>query len=141
MSYTGGYETRYDTLPQGQLNALFSSAQWAGLSFAERLDACQEVANRYAAEHDVEPCLITHHPMEGSAYGEQFGSTIRLNTYLVRDGQFCTHFTDENGNDRMKEQIQENYNRIKAEVKQIVSDELQRIADDPELSHLLQQKG
>lgn len=98
MSYTGGYETRYDTLTRGQLNALFSSAQWAGLSFAERLDACQEVANRYAAEHDVEPCLITHHPMEGSAYGEQFGSTIRLNTYLVRDGQFCTHFTDENGN-------------------------------------------
>jgi len=36
-----------------------------------------------------------------------------------------TDFTDENGNDRMKEQIQENYNRIKAEVKQIVSDELQ----------------
>ncbi len=52
-----------------------------------------------------------------------------------------TDFTDENGNDRMKEQIQENYNRIKAEVKQIVSDELQRIADDPELAHLLQQKG
>ena len=52
-----------------------------------------------------------------------------------------TDFTDENSNDRMKEQIQENYNRIKAEVKQIVSDELQRIADDPELSHLLQQKG
>lgn len=98
MSYTGGYDTRYDTLTQEQLNALFSSAQWNGLSFAERLDACQEVANRYAAEHDVEPCLITHHPMEGSAYGEQFGSTIRLNTYLVRDGQFCTHFIDENGN-------------------------------------------
>ena len=52
-----------------------------------------------------------------------------------------TDFTDADGNDRMKEQIQENYNRIKAEVKQIVSDELQRIADDPELSHLLQQKG
>lgn len=98
MSYTGGYDTRYDTLTQGQLHALFSSAQWSGLSFEERLDACQEVANRYAAEHDVEPCLITHHPMEGSAYGEQFGSTIRLNTYLVRDGQFCTHFFDENGN-------------------------------------------
>ena len=78
MSYTGGYNTRYDTLTQGQLNALFSSAQWAGLSFEERLDACQEVANRYAAEHDVEPCLITHHPMEGSAYGEQFGSTMMV---------------------------------------------------------------
>ena len=35
-----------------------------------------------------------------------------------------TDFRDENGNDRMKEMIQENYNRIKAEVKQIVADEL-----------------
>jgi len=52
-----------------------------------------------------------------------------------------TDFTDADGNDRMKEQIQENYNRIKAEVKQIVADELKRIADDPELAHLLQQKG
>ena len=51
-----------------------------------------------------------------------------------------TDFTDTDDNDRMKEQIQENYNRIKAEVKQIVADELKRIADDPELSHLIQQK-
>lgn len=51
-----------------------------------------------------------------------------------------TDFTDENGIDRMKEQIQENYNRIKADVKQIVANELKRIADDPELAHLLQQK-
>ena len=52
-----------------------------------------------------------------------------------------TDFTDENGVDRMKEQIQENYNRIKADVKQIVAEELQRIADDPALAHLLQQRG
>ena len=52
-----------------------------------------------------------------------------------------TDFTDENGNDCMKQQVQENYNRIKAEVKQIVSDELLRIQNDPELAHLLQQKG
>ncbi len=38
-----------------------------------------------------------------------------------------TDFTDENGVDKMKEQIQLNYNRIKEEVKQIVADELQRI--------------
>ena len=43
-------------------------------------------------------------------------------------------------NDRMKETIQENYNRIKAEVRQIVADELQRIQSDPELQHLLQGK-
>lgn len=48
-----------------------------------------------------------------------------------------TNFVDENGVDRMKEMIKENYDRIKAEAKQIVVDELQRIKDDPELAHLL----
>ena len=52
-----------------------------------------------------------------------------------------TDFTDENGNDCMKEMIQENYNRIKEEVKQIVKDELERIAGDDNLKHLLQNKG
>lgn len=46
-------------------------------------------------------------------------------------------FKDENGVDRMKEQIQENYDRIKAEAKQIVEEEIQRIKDDPDLCHLL----
>jgi hypothetical protein len=51
-----------------------------------------------------------------------------------------TDFTDADGNDRMKEMIQENYNRIRAEVRQIVTDELQRIQSDPELQYLLQNK-
>ena len=51
-----------------------------------------------------------------------------------------TDFTDENGNDRMKETVQENYRRIKEEVKQIVQEELERIANDENLKHLLQQK-
>ena len=51
-----------------------------------------------------------------------------------------TDFTDAEGNDRMREKIQENYNRIKAEVKQIVKDELERIKNDPELTHLVQKK-
>ena len=50
-----------------------------------------------------------------------------------------TDFTDEEGNDRMKEMIQENYNRIKADVRRIVADELERIKSDPALVHLLQQ--
>ena len=49
-------------------------------------------------------------------------------------------FTDENGNDCMREMIHENYNRIKDEVKQIVKDELARIANDENLIHLLQKK-
>ena len=49
-----------------------------------------------------------------------------------------TDFTDEEGNDHMKEMIQENYNRIKSDVRQIVKDELERIANDENLKHLLQ---
>jgi len=37
----------------------------------------------------------------------------------------------------MKEMIQENYNRIKEETKQIVTAELLRIKNDPALQHLL----
>ncbi|MFR1814146.1 conjugal transfer protein MobC [Dysgonomonas capnocytophagoides] len=48
-----------------------------------------------------------------------------------------TNFVDEEGVDRMKEMIKENYDRIKAEAKQIVVEELQRIKGDPELCHLL----
>jgi hypothetical protein len=42
--------------------------------------------------------------------------------------------------DRMKETVQANYRRIKEEVKQIVQEELERIANDENLKHLLQQK-
>ena len=51
-----------------------------------------------------------------------------------------TDFPDEQGNDCMKEKVQENYNRIKDEVKLIVKDELERIASDESLKHLLQNK-
>lgn len=48
--------------------------------------------------------------------------------------------TDEDGKDCMKETVQANYRRIKEEVKQIVQEELERIANDENLKHLLQQK-
>ena len=51
-----------------------------------------------------------------------------------------TDFTDENGTDRMKEQIQLNYNRIKEETKQIVINELDRIKNDPELEYLIKEE-
>ena len=46
-------------------------------------------------------------------------------------------FVDENGEDRMQEMIQDNYNRIKAETSQIVRAELERIKNDPVLCKLL----
>jgi hypothetical protein len=45
-------------------------------------------------------------------------------------------FCDENGTDRMPEQIDANYSQIKSDVKQIVAEELARIENDPELQHL-----
>ena len=51
-----------------------------------------------------------------------------------------TDFTDEHGNDIMDEMVKENYINIKNEVKQIVSDELDRIANDENLCHLLSKK-
>ena len=47
-------------------------------------------------------------------------------------------FKDADGNDCMKQAIQDNYNRIKEDVKQIVKDELERIAGDENLKHLIQ---
>ena len=47
-------------------------------------------------------------------------------------------FKDTDGNDCMKQAIQDNYNKIKEDVKQIVKDELERIANDENLKHLIQ---
>ena len=46
-------------------------------------------------------------------------------------------FKDADGNDCMKQAIQDNYNQIKEDVKQIVKDELGRIANDENLKHLI----
>lgn len=90
--------TIYENYSQQQLTALFSSDNWQTMSFTERMQACQEVENRYAAENNVQPCTVTHEPMNGACYGWQSGNTICLNTYLVADGQFCTQYPDQNGN-------------------------------------------
>lgn len=49
-------------------------------------------------------------------------------------------FKDADGNDCMKQAIQDNYNQIKEDVKQIVKDELDRIAADENLKHLIQKQ-
>lgn len=49
-------------------------------------------------------------------------------------------FTDKDGNDRMQEAIQANYDRIRQEVRQIVEDEITRIKNDPELCHLIKEE-
>jgi hypothetical protein len=49
-----------------------------------------------------------------------------------------TLFADQNGEDRMEEMVNENFRRIKQDVREIVTSELRRIAADPDLKHLLE---
>lgn len=49
-----------------------------------------------------------------------------------------TNFIDDNGINHMQEMVQSNYNQIKEDVKLIVSDEMERIKNDPALCHLLE---
>ncbi len=62
---------------------------------------------------------------------------VAVETKAYRKIPVITNFVDENGVDRMKEMIKANYDQIKADVKQIVAVELQRLKDDPELCKLL----
>jgi hypothetical protein len=49
-------------------------------------------------------------------------------------------FTDENGADNMKQEIETNYKQIKQDVIGIVEAEMERIKNDPDLQHLVQQE-
>lgn len=89
--------TRYADLGDTQLLGLFSTDQWGKLSFSEKLDACQEVENRYAAAHNCEPCTVRAEPMTGATFGYQNNHSICLNEDVVRDGVFLTEDVDENG--------------------------------------------
>ena len=62
---------------------------------------------------------------------------VKAETAEYRKIPLITDFTDEDGIDRMKEVVQENYERIKAETRQIVAEELERIKNDPVLCKLL----
>jgi hypothetical protein len=61
---------------------------------------------------------------------------VARETSLYKPIPVITRFTDEDGNDTMQAEIEHNYNQIKQDVKQIVVEELERIANDPELQHL-----
>ncbi|GGC37021.1 conjugal transfer protein TraG [Parapedobacter defluvii] len=49
-------------------------------------------------------------------------------------------FTDEHCNDNMKQVIEANYRQVKTDVMQIVESEMERIKNDPNLQHLVQQE-
>ena len=65
---------------------------------------------------------------------------VAIETKAYKPIPVITDFTDEEGNDSMDEMVKENYINIKNDVKQIVKDELERIANDENLCHLLSKK-
>nr|WP_217447843.1 conjugal transfer protein MobC [Maribellus comscasis] len=67
-------------------------------------------------------------------------SRVAAETKGYKQIPVITNFVDERGVNHMKEMIQDNYNRIKEETRQIVTVELERIKNDPALSFLLPQK-
>jgi DNA-binding transcriptional regulator YbjK len=66
--------------------------------------------------------------------------TVAAETKAYRKIPVISNFVDEDGVDRMKEKIRENYDRIRAETRQIVEEEIKRIEGEPDLCHLLQKK-
>lgn len=49
-------------------------------------------------------------------------------------------FVDENGQDKMQEQIQANYKQVKLDIVELIKNELFRIENDPELAHLVRKE-
>ena len=49
-------------------------------------------------------------------------------------------FEDENGEDQMQQQIQANYKQVKTDIIQLITDELTRIENNPELAHLIRKE-
>ena len=48
-------------------------------------------------------------------------------------------FVDKNGDDKMKEEIEANYRQIKRDIVLIIESEMERIKNDPDLQHLVQE--
>ena len=49
-------------------------------------------------------------------------------------------FEDKNGEDQMLQQIQANYKQVKTDIIQLITDEITRIENDPELAHLIRKE-
>lgn len=62
---------------------------------------------------------------------------VAAETKAYREIPQILSFVDEQGEDKMKEQIENNYRQIKSDILGIVGNELERIKNDPSLQHLI----
>jgi hypothetical protein len=88
------YPTRYEGLSDQEVNELYRSDSWSGLSRDERLDALQELENRSSEQLGIEPCEVQLEHMEGATYGGYNDGVIYLNENLVENGELSVTFDD-----------------------------------------------
>lgn len=88
------YHTRYSELSNAEVNELYRSDNWAGMTRNQRLDALQELENRSAAACGNQPCPVRTEEMNGYLYGGYANGEIVLNEHLVADGEFVTRYQD-----------------------------------------------
>ncbi|MDR2913360.1 MAG: YWFCY domain-containing protein [Tannerella sp.] len=62
---------------------------------------------------------------------------VAIETKAYKQIPIITNFSDEQGNNRMSEQIEANYYRIKQETQQIVDNEKAKLKDDPKYAKLI----
>jgi len=87
----------YRDLKESELFALFATENWNKLDSTERLGACQEVENRYAAANNTVPLRLVPEEMMNKCYGYQSGKKIAINSYLLEQGVFQVELKDNNG--------------------------------------------
>ena len=61
--------TQYEQLSDEQLADLFHSSNWNQMNGSQRLAACQEVANRDALAHGMEPREVVADDLRGLDFG------------------------------------------------------------------------
>jgi hypothetical protein len=65
--------------------------------------------------------------------------TVAAETKAYKKIPQIVSFTDEQGNDNMKQEIEANYRQIKLDIVEVIESELERIKNDPDLQHLVHQ--
>ncbi|CAI9677813.1 conjugal transfer protein MobC [Elizabethkingia anophelis] len=65
--------------------------------------------------------------------------TVAAETKAYQKIPKISSFVDEKGEDKMKHEIDANYKRIKSEILNIIVSEMERIKNDPDLQHLIQE--
>jgi len=72
-----------------------------------------------------------------TALSDPIGTELEL--FFGKKPQILS-FADEHGNDNMKQVIEANYRQVKLDIVQIVESDMERIKNDPDLQHLVQQE-